>query len=46
MSSFNINQNATSKHFKKSMTTIMDELEAPSMIAALEVRMVAGYWRA
>ncbi len=26
----NINQNATSKHFKKSMTTIMDELEAPS----------------
>jgi len=30
----NIKQNATSKHFKKSMTTIMDELEAPATDSA------------
>src|SRR6266850_2083467 len=30
----NINQNATSKHFKKYMTTIMDELEAPATDSA------------
>ncbi len=30
----NIKQNATSKHFKKYMTTIMDELEAPATDSA------------